>query len=136
MVTSVAFSPDGRRLVSLVGDGTVRVWNTDTSQILTVRTSNAPDKGVGAALSADGEVVARASKDGTVRLWDTDTGQPVSRPLTGHTGEVGFMAFSRDGHRLATVGDDNTVRLLGHRLRPTPRSPARRSQPSQRTSAD
>ena len=38
-VNSVAFSPDGERLASAGGDGTVKVWNSRTGEV--VQTLNA-----------------------------------------------------------------------------------------------
>ena len=79
---SVAFSPDGHRLVSASDDHTIRIWDAD--QPLTGHTE--PVASV--AFSPDGHRLASASGDHTVRLWDADTGQPIGAPLTGHTDAV------------------------------------------------
>jgi tRNA A-37 threonylcarbamoyl transferase component Bud32 len=116
-VTSVAFSPDGRRLAS-AGDQTVRVWDAATGQEVQALRGHTADV-TGVAFSPDGRRLASASYDGTVRVWDAASGQEV-RALRGHTAWVLFgghtyavhgVAFSPDGRRLASASEDTTVRV-------------------------
>lgn len=68
-VTSIAFSPDGRRIVSGGRDGTLRVWDTATGQETFALSAHA-DAVTCVAFSHDGHRVASAGGDGTVCVWD------------------------------------------------------------------
>ncbi len=111
-VQAVAFSPDGRRLVSASReDGAVIVWDADAGRALTRYTGHA-DKVWCVAFSPDGKTVASGGEDKTIKLWDVDTGKDV-RSLGGHTDFVTCLAFSPDGKYLATGagGNDKHVRI-------------------------
>jgi WD40 repeat protein len=116
-VQSVAFSPNGKRIVSGSAGGAgsqgnaVEMWDAGTGKPIW-----GPMTGHGAwvdsvAFSADGKHIVSGDQSGEVRLWDADTGQPIGDPLTGHQESVNSVAFSRDGMRIVSVSDDHTIRL-------------------------
>ena len=108
-VTSAAFSPDGKRVVTASDDTTARVWDVGSGKPLaTLRGHTYPV--TSAAFSPDGKRVVTASGDKTARVWDADSGKTLA-PLQGHTGTVFSAAFSPDGKRVVTASADHTARV-------------------------
>jgi WD40 repeat protein/tRNA A-37 threonylcarbamoyl transferase component Bud32 len=69
IVSSVAISGDGKRIISGGDDGTVRVWDADTGvEKLTLKGHTGPVTSV--AISGDGKRIISGGDDGTVRVWD------------------------------------------------------------------
>ncbi|MBI3823926.1 MAG: protein kinase [Planctomycetes bacterium] len=68
-VASVAFSPDGRRLVSTSDDGTVRIWEPRTGRLIITLNGHVAGSTT-ATFTPDGQSVISASWDRTIRVWD------------------------------------------------------------------
>lgn len=114
-VNSVAYSDDGRTIVTASHDHTARLWDaTDPHRPVSLATlSGHTDAVNAAAFRPDGRVVATASWDHTAKLWDVSGRRhPVElSTLRGHTREVNAVVFTADGQTVATVSTDSTVRL-------------------------
>jgi eukaryotic-like serine/threonine-protein kinase len=109
-VRDVAFSPDGRWLVTTGDnpDNSVRVWDVASRE--TVRILDKHTDGVlSAAFSRDGRTLATGDISGFVYLWDTDGWECVGE--LPHKVKVYGLAFSKDGSRLACGCVDNSIRL-------------------------
>jgi WD40 repeat protein len=113
---SGCLSRDGRIIVSLDEDWTVRLWDVEAGQEINHFSGHA-DQFAFVALSPDGRILVSAndsedSEDNKVWLWDVETGQEqeLKQLRSVYWWNVHSLAFSPDGRTLA-IGDDNRVRL-------------------------
>jgi outer membrane protein assembly factor BamB len=117
-VWSVAFFPDGSRVVAGAGDKKIYVWNLQTGKKLFSFTAH-HDAVKSVAVSADGRRILSGGKDKTLRLWDAQAGQKI-RSFHRHTDAVESVAYSSNGRHLLSGSRDRSVRLWdvdGERLR-------------------
>jgi WD40 repeat protein len=105
---SVAFSHDGKRLVSSGLDHQVKIWDWDTGRETLTLTEHRNAVGF-VAFTTDGRVLS-ADFDGVVSLWDgavrNETGRDEIGTLKRHTNRIWSLAFTPDGRLLSSGEDD------------------------------
>ena len=112
VIHSIAFSPDGRLLVS-GGENSIKLWNIHRQQnVATLK--HIPGAGWGASpvqsvtFSPDGKYLASAGYLG-VKLWDVDNQTEIA--TLQHDDWVFTVEFSPDGKLLATSGVPGVVKI-------------------------
>lgn len=123
LVSTLAFSPDGRRAIAGSEDTSICVWDVDTGRDLrrieghsgNIRSVTfLPDGRCFLSSSGtdyyDADLLKELGVDNTVRLWDVETGSELQR-FEGHTANVNCVAVSPDGHYALSGSADKTVRL-------------------------
>lgn len=105
---NLALAPDGEHFVTCHQDGALRLWRTDTVEV--VRELPGHDVQVmWVAFTPDGRSVLSSAEDGSARICGIDgTPGPV---LVGHDASVRRIMPSPDGTRIATGSDDGTAAL-------------------------
>lgn len=117
-IQSLAFSRDGRLLVSCDRDGQIIVWDVQRRR----QTALLPDKkshavghigpATAAIFSSAGNRVVSSGWDGLLNVWDTSSSQVVLT-LNGRHGRVYCVALSDDDKSFASGHHDGTVMLWG-----------------------
>jgi WD40 repeat protein len=124
----VAFTPDGKCILSASHEHTLKVWDAKTGrEEHTLQGHTGVVRSV--AVSPDGKRVVSGGDDRTVRVWNLPAASippPASGPgpavqppqpgnavrlLLGHTDRVHTISFTRDGERALSCSADGTVRV-------------------------
>jgi WD40 repeat protein len=104
-VLSIAFSEDGRRLVSWSDDGTARVWDVESGRCV----ENIP-AGKEGVLNSDGRWIVSHGKGHSLHLWNLIS-QKCECVLEGHTDTVISSFISADSRWVVSGSMERTVRL-------------------------
>jgi WD40 repeat protein len=115
-LTTVAFSPDSRRLAAASGgDWYAKIWDTTGNPSTWKDLATLKHKSVvaGLAFSRVEGLLATSSYDGTVKLWDTTNWEEkrTLHTLEGDSKQLRDVAFSPDGKRLACGSWDQSVKV-------------------------
>ncbi len=106
-ISSFAYSPDGKTIVSGGADKTVRLWDARTGENIKTLIGHT-ETVVAVAYSPDGDTIVSASRDKTVRLWDAHTKESINT-LTGHKDIIVSVAYSPDGNIIVSGGWDGML---------------------------
>ena len=84
-VRSVAFSPDGTRIVSGSRDKTVRIWDAVSGAPIGEPLQGHSRSVLSVAFSPDGTRIASGSEDKTIRIWDAESRIPIGNHTPEHS---------------------------------------------------
>ena len=103
-IRSLAFSSDGKRLVSTSVDRTARVWNLENAGAA-IRPLERYGWSLKSRFSPDGQLIASSTNYRRgLTLWDATTGRLVRELATDTKGTISTLAFSPTDYRLLAVG--------------------------------
>jgi len=101
-VWGVAFSPDGKRVLTGSWDGTAQLWDAATGKP-TGPPMRHPSAVYVTAFTPDGRTIVTGCKDGILRWWDVAGGYQLVGTLPLDKKFVYDLAFSPDGKSLVTA---------------------------------
>ncbi|MEV0778474.1 hypothetical protein [Streptomyces sp. NPDC050428] len=116
-VDHLAFTPDGRRLVTSPAAMGFRVWDISDPkrpEILGTAPKGHERMVSALALSPDGRTVVTGSSDKTLRVWDISEPErikPRGQPVTELAHGIESLAFAKDGRSVAAGSEDGSVQL-------------------------
>src|SRR5262249_7292606 len=115
-VRAVAFSPDGKHILTGGTDRAARVWDVRTKELMTVfpkRDPKAPrddsQQVWAAAVSPDGSKVLTGTWGGQLVSYDARTAEVLAQAQA-HANVVRAVAFSADGKTAYSCGEDGSGR--------------------------
>ncbi len=106
---SMAFSPDGKTILTVDDERTTRLWDAATSLPIGKPLAHTDETGI-VTFSPDRKTILTVAEDGTVRLWNATTGLPIGTPMV-HPSAVRSVVFSPDGKTILTGSVDKMARL-------------------------
>ena len=113
-VTALAFSPDGKLLVSGGGDpsrtGEIIVWDLAKKSLLKHFPDIHSDMVNSVEFSRDGKLLVSGGADKFARVTDRETGKQL-HAFEGHTSLVLGASLQANGRTLASVGADGEVKV-------------------------
>ena len=108
-IRQLTFSPDGRWLLAIADDFTVRLWNVESGELVHVLRGHTATV-QRAQFSPNGEWIVTASWDRTMRLWKASLGEEI-RSIS-HPDAVNSATFSADSQRIVTASWDGIARIF------------------------
>jgi len=116
-ISSLAFSPDGSVIASGSRDSTIKLWDSQTGQLIKTLAGQR-NFITSVAFSPDGLSIVcgvewlegESTIRGEIRIWDIRQGE-VRQRLVGHQGAVLSVSYSPDGKMIASGSSDKKVIL-------------------------
>ncbi|RDB30116.1 Vegetative incompatibility protein HET-E-1 [Hypsizygus marmoreus] len=108
VVNCLAYSSDGRKIVSGSRDNTIRIWDAATGKELLLPLDGHTDWVNSVAYSPNSKKLVSGSKDGTVRIWNAETGREISQFSL--DSEVPTVAYSPDTNTVVS-GSGNIITI-------------------------
>jgi WD40 repeat protein len=108
-ITSIASSPDGRYLATASADGTARVWDAATGNLVSTLGGNGSPGLLSVQFAPDSRLVLTVDDQGFVRVWDSGVAAPVTELTAPAQGTAVALGFTSAGSQVAGVDADTST---------------------------
>jgi len=107
-IVSVAYTPDGRQILTSGADNVIKIWESETGkEINTFKSLQATAYII--KFSPDGKTLAAGFKNGNVMLWDFDKGELIAN-IRLHSDSISSIDFFAND-KLLTASKDRTAKV-------------------------
>ncbi len=101
-VYEAVYNPAGTKIATTGEDGTLRVWDATTGELLHSLLAQRDWEHL-PAFSPNGQILAGINPEGDITLWDVESGGEIAT-MTNDGPALSVVTFSSDGSRLAAGG--------------------------------
>lgn len=108
-IYGLAFSPDGKKIVSGARDKTIKIWDVDSGERIATLVGHGKQVN-SVSFSPDGKKIVSGGGDSTINIWDSDSGRIID-VLEGHKNAVYSTFFSPDGKKIISGSYDRTIKI-------------------------
>ncbi|ETO03069.1 platelet-activating factor acetylhydrolase isoform 1B alpha subunit [Reticulomyxa filosa] len=133
-VNSVRFSPDGQKIVSILDDHTIHVWDVISGKRIQIFKGHlfviytamfATDGRIilqydrplwDVDISPDGKTIISSSSNRTIQIWDAKS-ETIMKILSINLGAANNVRFSSNGQMFISASNDDTIVLWSMKLR-------------------
>ncbi len=111
MIRALAYTADGKTIVSATLEGSIQLWDAGTGKLR--HTANIPEKAAyRQVLAVEGKIIHLFFSPGVYRALDADTGKELRQVKLADAANPAFTAMTPDGTTLAITYGDGTLRLI------------------------
>ena len=107
-VHTAGFVSEGRKVISIGGDQTVKEWDAGTGRLLMTYKGHSSNV-TAVAVSPDGRLLLSGSTDQKLILWEQKSGRQLMT-LSGHADLINSVCFSPDSQYIYSGSRDATLR--------------------------
>jgi WD40 repeat protein len=108
-VFSLAFSPEGKTFVSASRDGTLKLWDTASGNLLRTFTGHTSEVR-SVTFSTNGKLIVSGSLDGTMKLWSPNSDEPLVTLIT--LDQTDWVVITPDNHFDASPGAEKLLHFV------------------------
>lgn len=108
IVTSVAYTQFGNKIVSGSLDNTIILWNLHGTVLKIFEGHSETIRSVG--FSVDGTKIISCANDKTIKVWEQQSGY-ILKNFTLHSAEVSAVAYSSDGNKILSGSKDSKIKI-------------------------
>ncbi|ETO14923.1 WD-40 repeat-containing protein, partial [Reticulomyxa filosa] len=107
-ISGIRFSPNGKQIVSISCDNTIRLWDVE-SEMSVKQLWEYHGEPYDIQFSPNGQTLASVF-DGTIIIWDVESKKKINE-WKGHWNAVQKIHFSPDGQSIVSCSKDNIIRI-------------------------